>query len=68
MPTDWAAVAADLQPAAAGLFLLACWSRQLFLLLGLLVALRRVRGAHRAAMYAQFARALRRCRHRSPRH
>ncbi|MBM9506786.1 hypothetical protein [Actinacidiphila acididurans] len=65
-PTALTAVLASLPPAAMALFLLARWGRPMVLLLGLLVSLRGVRGAHRAAMFGQFAQALRRCRNRPP--
>ncbi|MFF7199219.1 MULTISPECIES: hypothetical protein [unclassified Streptomyces] len=65
-PTALTAVLAGLPPAAMALFLLARWGRPMVLLLGLLASLRGVSGAHRAAMFGQFARALHRCRSHPP--
>ncbi|MBD0737470.1 hypothetical protein BGM09_29930 [Streptomyces sp. CBMA29] len=65
-PTALTAVLAGLPPAAMALFLLARWGRPLFLLLGLLASLRGARGAHRAAMFGQFAQALHRYRNCPP--
>lgn len=63
MSTLWRAALAGMPPAVFVLVVLACWARPLCLLLGLLVALRRVRGAQRVQIYTQFARAFHvRCR------
>ncbi|MET8418137.1 hypothetical protein ABZV41_21145 [Streptomyces sp. NPDC005098] len=65
-PISWTLVLTGIPPATMALCLLARWGRPLFLLLGLLASLRGARGAHRAAMYGQFAHALRRYRSRPP--